>query len=220
MFGAFGRGVGYVIGKLRSLWNRIFGVAKALGGKVEASIPPTKYTGSGQIGTGTIGGGGQSPSSLGGFDSGGGSYGGGGQGPSGGSPSSPPDEDSGDLTARAAKIHPVDKTRELIEEALRIGFLTSTNPMTGVKWKPLKWRVGMPLILTGLMMSKVLQSAREATIDERGVVLVLPFPPYSKYHQFGTERIPARPFYGISDELKEKIATEYQHRIFQFLITG
>ena len=63
-------------------------------------------------------------------------------------------------------------------------------------------------------------SAREATIDERGVVLVLPFPPYSKYHQFGTERIPARPFYGISDELKEKIATEYQHRIFQFLITG
>lgn len=115
---------------------------------------------------------------------------------------------------------PVDRTRELIEEELRIGFVTSTDKQSGKKWAPLKWRVGMPLILTGLLMSKVLQSAREATIDKNGVFLLLTEPFYAKFHQFGTTRIPPRPFYGISDNLRHRIAKEYGHKIIRFLIDG
>ena len=66
----------------------------------------------------------------------------------------------------------------------------------GPAWKPLKWRSGKPLILTDALMAAAVASVRGArwTGQER-IGFGMGEPKYWKYQNYGTRRIPARPFY-------------------------
>lgn len=67
------------------------------------------------------------------------------------------------------------------------GFHLSRDPY-GRAWKPLKYRVGKPLIDTGRLLASQTFLASRTEITVGTSVL------YGKYHQFGTDRIPARSF--------------------------
>ena len=81
-------------------------------------------------------------------------------------------------------------------------FLESRAP-DGTPWAPLKYRIGMPLILTGWLMRSATETMENATYDsaKKELVATMLEPFYGIFHQFGTKRgLRARPFYGFRSE--------------------
>ena len=110
----------------------------------------------------------------------------------------------------------------LLASETKQNFESSREP-DGRPWKPLKVRKGKPLVDTGLLMASIAAAARsldtttpqtpvevtggaESQIDITPTSLVFGTRvDYASYHQFGTGRIPAREFLGITDAMVDKI---------------
>lgn len=96
--------------------------------------------------------------------------------------------------------------RERFAEDVRRNFAGGHDP-DGVPWKPLKWRVGRPLILTGLLMNSAYQAAQAVQLRNGTEIMAsLSQPFYWLFHEYGTSRIPARPFFGPSAETVQGLA--------------
>lgn len=96
--------------------------------------------------------------------------------------------------------------RERFSEDIRANFAGGHDP-DGVPWKPLKWRVGRPLILTGLLMNSAYLAAQHVELrNGTEICATMLTPKYWQYHEFGTRKIPARPFFGASRETVQELA--------------
>ena len=110
--------------------------------------------------------------------------------------------------------------RNAFAEDIRKNFEGSHDPQ-GVAWKPLVYRVGKPLILSGLMMATAIAKAKEA--QWTGSAILIPrmtAPPYWASHQYGTGRIPKREFWGISPKLMAELGRRAADDYAEFLLEG
>lgn len=96
---------------------------------------------------------------------------------------------------------------------VRRAFDSSTDPVTGKKWAPLKYRVGQILVDTGRMRAAALRVVDKATADGKGVTLELTDPPYSAVHQFGNKRVPQRRFFAASPETQRSAGVQWADEI-------
>jgi phage gpG-like protein len=96
--------------------------------------------------------------------------------------------------------------RERFAEDVRDNFVGGHDP-DGRAWAPLKWRAGRPLILTGLLMNSAYLAAQNVELRNGTELLAtLAAPAYWMFHEYGTRRIPARPFFGPSPETVRGLA--------------
>lgn len=93
----------------------------------------------------------------------------------------------------------VHKDKEVLSEIaakflnrVRLGFRNSKNP-DGEPWPHLKHRKGQPLLDTGTLLRSIRFEIKNDQIH-MGTGLH-----YAKYHQFGTQHIPKRPFMPSGD---------------------
>ena len=119
----------------------------------------------------------------------------------------------GQLTSRPKLSGVLTDWLQRVAGSLGVGFQQSKDP-SGAVWRPLKRKRPKghnqgtrPLIDTGAMQASIIStgaghlqevtddSAMMGTADEKAA-----------FHQFGTSRIPARPFVGISDEMADLAA--------------
>lgn len=92
-------------------------------------------------------------------------------------------------------------------------FASGRDPVTGLPWAPLKWRVGQILVLTGYLRQKVREAADGPVPIAGGVKLTFPVDPfYGVFHQLGTRRVPQRRFFGSSpktyDEARAAVVSD------------
>lgn len=96
----------------------------------------------------------------------------------------------------------LDHLRGLLAESVRSNFEGKHDP-AGNPWAPPKRDYGHPLMVnTGDLMNAAVDMAWNATITHDGLRFDesgLPF--YWHFHQWGTRKMAARPFFGISTEL-------------------
>ena len=85
--------------------------------------------------------------------------------------------------------------RDKFAADIRRNFGESCDP-DGNAWAPLKYRVGKPLILTGLMMNSAYLAAQNVRLQGQQIFAELAGPMYWMFHEYGTAKIPARPFFG------------------------
>lgn len=90
----------------------------------------------------------------------------------------------------------------------------------GVKWAALKYRVGKPLILTGTLMAAAVNAAANADLFGKEVRTTISGPNYWQWHEYGTSRIPARPFMGPRAETVQGLSERMAADIVQNLIKG
>lgn len=97
--------------------------------------------------------------------------------------------------------------RDELYRGIRSAFNSSVDPETGVSWAPRKREGdGHPLLIdTGALLQSAVGSgpgmiqrldAREVTIGSSVY--------YGKFHQYGTNKMPARPFMGASPETLDR----------------
>lgn len=98
-------------------------------------------------------------------------------------------------------------------------FATSSTP-AGEKWAPLKWRKGQALVLTGLLYARTMAAVMNPRIVRNAYVFETSDPPYGKFHQHGTRRIPRRRFFGMSASTITYIATKLKNTAATFLVGG
>lgn len=108
---------------------------------------------------------------------------------------------------------------EQIQRDIESHFALSRGP-DGTPWKPLKYRQGKPLILSGALRAAAVAAAGSPQITEASLVVSLTEPPYAQYHQFGTRRIPARPFMGLSEEGQRQTARALEIAATAFFVNG
>lgn len=116
------------------------------------------------------------------------------------------------LQQKEREIGVIDLTPVLEEAALMVAldvqrsFARAETP-GGFKWAPVKKPRGRPLIDTGKMIDAVLRAVKTPDIGKDEIVFDFRGAPhYTLYHQFGTRRMPARPFLGMSKETLDVIA--------------
>jgi phage gpG-like protein len=97
----------------------------------------------------------------------------------------------------------LEKARSWIAEDTAAGFKNSVSPR-GVPWAPIHHRIGKPLVDTGLMYISVISQIDQGTIAGNTLTIKVNHPFYAIFHQFGTTRIKARPWLGITDDAKRK----------------
>lgn len=96
--------------------------------------------------------------------------------------------------------------RERFSEDIRANFAGGHDP-DGVPWKPLKWRTGRPLILTGMLMNSAYLAAQHVELrNGTEICATMLAPRYWMFHEYGTARIPARPFFGASRDTVQGLA--------------
>jgi phage gpG-like protein len=119
------------------------------------------------------------------------------------------------VLSRTAK----EKTRQICVDAIALCFDTSTAP-DGTPWRPLKYRTGKPLVLTWRLRSEAQRAAKDMEITGRGLLITQSEPYYYRYQLFGTSKIPARPWLGISEvalhEIEKVIGKDMQEYAVQW----
>lgn len=96
--------------------------------------------------------------------------------------------------------------RERFAEDVRNNFAGGHDP-DRTKWQPLKWRTGRPLILTGLLMNSAYYAAQHVQLrNGTEIMATMSQPSYWMFHEYGTSKIPARPFFGPSPETVQGLA--------------
>lgn len=114
--------------------------------------------------------------------------------------------------------------REIFATSILLSFNLSreptARPYSGKAWKPLKWEKRRPLVKTGLMMVSAVNAANNAKITPGLLFMKLETPFYAIFQNFGTRRIPARPFWGMNQEDIPRIETLIGRTTFEFLMTS
>lgn len=96
--------------------------------------------------------------------------------------------------------------RERFAADVRNNFASGSDP-DGNPWAPLKWRTGKPLILTGLLMNSAYLAAQQVQLrNGTEIMATLAQPSYWMFHEYGTRKIPARPFFGPSADTVQGLA--------------
>lgn len=98
--------------------------------------------------------------------------------------------------------------RERFSDDVRRNFGEARTPYLE-QWPALRWRVGMPLILTRTLMRAAIASVEKAEYAGKGRIAfgMSGEPKYWRFHNEGTKRIPRREFYGPRQStLKELMA--------------
>lgn len=96
--------------------------------------------------------------------------------------------------------------REILATGIEVAFRTETSP-DGVRWEPPKSPVnnGKLLVRTGTLQRAAISAARKVVIEGNRLTARLEGVSYAAFHQFGTRRMPARPFFGIWFQARMKI---------------
>ena len=119
----------------------------------------------------------------------------------------------GQVTSRPKLAGVLTDWLQRVAGSLGVGFQQSKDP-SGAVWKPLKRKRPKghnqgtrPLIDTGDMQASIISTGtghlQEVTDDS---AMMGTEDRKAAFHQFGTSRIPARPFVGISDEMADLAA--------------
>lgn len=101
---------------------------------------------------------------------------------------------------------------------VRRNFAEARNPYLE-QWPALRWRVGMPLILTRTLMRAAIASVERAEYAGKGRISfgMSGEPKYWRFQNFGTKRIPQREFYGprrtTLDELMKLVVDSLAYEI-------
>jgi phage gpG-like protein len=106
----------------------------------------------------------------------------------------------------------------LLLQAQEQEVFSSEGAALGAAWKALvepERGSGRTLEDSGAMMGSV--SGGDAGRIRGATLRIHPKPYYSRWHQFGTVNMDARPFMGISDETNQLILEEFQRAIGQDL---
>ena len=108
--------------------------------------------------------------------------------------------------------------------SLGVGFQQSKDP-SGAVWKPLKRKRpkghnqgSRPLIDTGAMQASIVSTGAghlQEVSDDSAMMGTEDFK--AAFHQYGTSRIPARPFVGISDDMVDLAAEMVAAEIIETL---
>jgi phage gpG-like protein len=103
---------------------------------------------------------------------------------------------SGRKLPAATEKQVLDFVRRRFSEDIGKNFSESRDP-DGNAWKPLRWRTGKPLILTGALLAAAVSSVQNARWTGAGRIGfgITGEPRYWQYQNYGTSRIPARRFY-------------------------
>lgn len=102
---------------------------------------------------------------------------------------------------------------------IRDNFLESRSP-AGQTWEPLHYRIGMPLILTGDLMTGAVDDMRQGEWFPESMTFWASFDSveYGHYHQRGFGNVAARPFWGFREEtvreLEEDLAVDFMDSVF------
>lgn len=113
---------------------------------------------------------------------------------------------------------PLTSAREKIRDGVAEAFATQTSP-AGEPWLPVKRPVPPPALdVTGYMKSSALDSLRVARVTDDGLVAVCADPPYTIFQDEGTAVIPARHFYGVSDEVVSEVADDCADQHAKFIL--
>lgn len=104
---------------------------------------------------------------------------------------------------------------------IRRNFGEARTP-EGTPWRPLKWRKGMPLILTRTLMRAAIESVQKATYDGRRIAYGMGSgaPKYWAAQNFGWGRIPARTFYGVRKTTLEELAEKASEAVAIEVVHG
>lgn len=97
----------------------------------------------------------------------------------------------------------LEKLRTKLVASVHGNFEGAHDP-NGEPWLPLKKSARKPLQRTGSLMLASIEAAWHSIKDESLVIDTNLLPFYWKFHQYGTRRIPARPFVGISHALVDE----------------
>lgn len=127
--------------------------------------------------------------------------------------------DQGDDGATAARINFLHKAAGAFAEDVRRNFKESRSP-GGLAWPPLKYRVGKPLILTGLLMRSAVQAAASAKLSSAGLAATLDTPHYAIFHDEGTTRIPQRKFFGPRPDTLLELGDALGHDAAEYIVNG
>lgn len=112
-----------------------------------------------------------------------------------------------DLVARV--LHPnlkdaVERLAFVFAESVKRSFDRSRSP-DGTPFAPVL-RGGKPLLLTHVLYQWAYYSATQVKYGRDGFLVEQETPFYARFHQLGTARIKARPFFGLDAQAEEQAA--------------
>lgn len=101
----------------------------------------------------------------------------------------------------------LDFVQQRFSDDIRTNFGEARTPDLTL-WPKLKWRRGMPLILTRTLMRAAIDSVKKATYDGKRIAYGMGAgaPKYWAAQNFGWGRIPARTYYGVRKTTLEELA--------------
>lgn len=94
-----------------------------------------------------------------------------------------------------------------LAEDVKDAFDSKVDPRTGAPWPPRRDALPHPLLVrTGRLRAAAIEAVQQARLVGGGVEVDLTDPAYGFYHQFGTQNMPARPYFGASPATVERAA--------------
>ena len=101
----------------------------------------------------------------------------------------------------------IEQAKLSIEQDTADCFTNSHSP-AGEPWAPIHHRIGKPLIKTGLLFSAALTAIYNGVTTRNSLTITVDQPFYGVFHQFGTARIKARPWLGITEKTRQQAYAE------------
>lgn len=114
----------------------------------------------------------------------------------------------------------IDRARLVLAASIAANFAEQHAP-DGTAWQPVQRPVPPPpLDVTGTLKLAAIEAGRTAQVTDDGVVVAMTTPYYARYQDQGTATIPAREFFGVSDEAAAEIAEETGEKALVFIMDG
>ncbi len=109
----------------------------------------------------------------------------------------------------------------ILAEGIRKCFDLAQDP-SGRKWAPRRPPVPQhpPLVETGALQFAAVVAAGHPKAAGGLITVSVGEPFYGVFHQTGTRRMPARPFFGVSDEVMEQLAGLAADAGVEYIVTG
>lgn len=125
-----------------------------------------------------------------------------------------------ELRFMGGSLDKLDLTEELVaarEQIAQDTFDSFTGSRTpeGTPWPPRKhyypWK---PLWKTGTLMQETIRQIQQGIISNNSLKIVIADPPYAIFHQAGTSIMPARRFFGMTQDTKDRILESVRKKLF------
>lgn len=89
-----------------------------------------------------------------------------------------------------------------------------------VKYPPLKWRVGTPLLLTGLMRELAVRAANDSRYEKGCLITDVSEPFYWSFQNYGTYIIPQREFVGPRPDTMKSLGERFSESVVNWSFIG